>query len=110
MYWATGRKIRTESRELRQAVEEEMEDDDGRAELAEIIREQQYEFVGAYPHGAIPQHVGAGAVEADALLEATEHTSPQETVEPDGPPPAEALIRSAPAEAKPLLEGLLGNY
>lgn len=74
VYWATGRKIRTESRELRQAVEEEMEDDEEneRGELAEIIRECEYEFVGAYSYDQIPQHIRRGLTAVDALMETLE--------------------------------------
>lgn len=75
VYWATGRKIRTESRELRQAVEEEMEDDEddeARGELAEIIRECEYEFVGAYNYDQIPAHIRRGLTAVDALMETLE--------------------------------------
>ena len=119
MYWATNRKIRTESRDLRQQVEKRMEDEedeDGedRAALAEVVRENEYEFVGAYRYGEIPAHVRNGAVPIDSLLQSIEEDvgevdAFQESDPPPKPKRIEKLRRKFPASAWPLLEGLHGG-
>lgn len=95
MYWATGRKIRTESRGLRQAVEDDKEDedeDDEKGELAEIIREQDYNFVGAYQSQQIPAYIRRELAAVDALMEAI-----------DTPDNEGKVIGNVPDRARPLL-------
>jgi len=110
MYWATRRKIRTESRDLRQAVEEDMEDEDEeeKAELAEQIRENRYEFVGAYEYGQIPSHISNGAVPIDSLMEslreALEAVDAQAASDPAPERTKEEIIQRVPAAARPLFE------
>ena len=84
MYWATRRKIRTESQDLRQAVEEEIEEEGDLAEeVAEIIR-GGYRFVGAYAEHQLP-----GSIRRDSLQGETLFMDPWEE-EPDPPPRSRA--------------------
>lgn len=115
MYWATGRKIRTDSRELRQAVEEEMEEREEEEEdvpdLSELVAVANYEFVGAYSYEDIPQHIRSNSVPIDGFVEEQE--------EPEVPPGAgdgrlppskvEKMKRRYPQRAWPLIEGMMGN-
>jgi len=113
MYWVTRRKIRTESRDLRQKVEDRMEDDDDEDKelLVEAVKTNKYEFVGAYSYDQIPAHIRNGLVDMDALLETLDDLE----VRPgagDSPPPlnqVERLRKKLPSSAWPLVEGLLGN-
>lgn len=110
LYWATRRKIRTESRDLRQAVEEDMEEDDNeeKAELADQIRENRYEFVGAYKRFEIPSHIRNGAVPVDSLMESLsdelEYVDSQTASDPAPSRSRDELILRVPAAARPLFE------
>ncbi len=110
MYWATRRKIRTESRDLRQAVEEDMqdEDDEAKAELAEQIRANRYEFVGAYAYDEMPSHVRNGAVPVDSLMdslrEELEGVDAQVASDPEPERTKEQIIQRMPAAARPLFK------
>lgn len=111
MYWATRRKIRTESRDLRQAVEEELEDD-LLEELTEIIKENKYRFVGAYPRKQIPTSIRRELVTFEDLSR-----EPWEEKPPPDPPLGasdeapisrqEHLKRMYPVRVWPLLEELV---
>jgi len=83
MYWATGRKIRTESRGLREKVEEEREEEEegeegeAKADIAEALKNCGYEFVGAYNRDRIPAHIRRQLVAVDQLMgEADSDTGP----------------------------------
>lgn len=67
MYWATGRKIKTCSRDLRDAVEAEVEDD-AESELVEMLKECRYEVVGSFREANIPSHIYQEAVQIEHLL------------------------------------------
>lgn len=66
VYWATGRKIKTASRDLRQAVEIE---DDEESQLMDMIRECRYKFVGAWRTPDLPLHIYRKAVDFEDLME-----------------------------------------
>lgn len=111
MYWATRRKIRTESRDLRQAVEEDHEDEEEneeKAELAEQIRTNRYRFVGAYPYDEIPAHIRNGLVPVDSLMESLreelEHVDHQAASDPPPERDRDELIMRMPAAARPLFD------
>lgn len=55
LYWATGRKIKTVSRDLRQLVEDD-HDDDPDGELGDILR-SEYRVVGSFTVGNIPHRI-----------------------------------------------------
>lgn len=56
LYWATGKKVKTQSRGLRQMVEADHDDDDPDGELAEILT-TDYRVIGAFSFDNIPLHI-----------------------------------------------------
>lgn len=68
MYWATGRKIKTGSRDLRQAVEDEIEDDE-ESEIVEMIKECHYRVIGTYRIDNIPDPIFEKMVPIDRLID-----------------------------------------
>jgi hypothetical protein len=83
LYWATRRKIKTVSRSLRQAVEEDFQDDeDDAGELADLLREARYEVVGAFTPEKIPDHIRSGLRDAEEVLKPPDDDT--ERLEPNG--------------------------
>lgn len=68
MYWATGRKIKTCSQDLRDAVEVEFEDD-VESEIVELIQDCRYTVVGSFQEAQIPPHIYHEAVRIEHLLD-----------------------------------------
>ena len=68
MYWATGRKIRTESRDLRQAVEDDREKEESWEALKDIIDECRYQVIGSFREEQIPSHIYHEAVRIENLM------------------------------------------
>lgn len=112
MYWATRRKIRTNSLELRGMVEEAMEEEEGEdleAALFGEIAARDYEFVGAWGYGDLPDHIRRETVDAEALIRPLEEPDPPPGAGDDIPKSREDLLKMRyPASAWDLLEGLLG--
>lgn len=69
MYWATGRKIRTESRDLRQAVEADRDKDENWEELMGVIDECRYRVVGTFRVENIPRYIQRDMVSLEQLIE-----------------------------------------
>lgn len=69
LYWATRRKIRTGSRDLRQAVEDDHGEDDTGDELLSIMRACEYEVVGAFQEPDIPIHIWRELVDVEQILQ-----------------------------------------
>lgn len=68
LYWATGRKIRTESRDLRQAVEADREADEEWEAVMETIKECRYQVIGTFRVENIPRYIQRKMVTLDQLV------------------------------------------
>jgi hypothetical protein len=92
LYWASRRKIKTVSRDLRQAVEDEF-NDDVESELKEVLRERRYEVVGSFYPTNIPSHIRSKLRELRDLVDNDDDPwkNPPGYATSQEPPPAEAL-------------------
>jgi len=70
MYWATNRRIRSMSRDLRQRVEadHEEETEEDQVPVADLISAGEYKFEGAYPVNQIPGHIRRESAPVDAIM------------------------------------------
>jgi hypothetical protein len=105
LYWATRRKIRTWSQDLRDMVE--IEDDSETVEAAiEMMQQQQYAVVGAWKAADIPMHIYRSMKDLDSLM--TEDPGPPVTREAieDPPPSSKSDLHEPPLEEQ-MPQGML---